>query len=230
VSRRVLPASAAYRLWAATYDIENPVTLVEQRAVEALTPALQGAWLLDAACGTGRRLPAIGGSGPERVFGIDLVHEMICAGLPERMPGTVSAHLSVGDVRALPYRSGLFHVIWCRLAIGHLPELKPVYCELARVARAGAAIIITDFHPAAARAGHTRSFRDRAGTLHTVENFAHDVDAHLTAAQHAGLSLTGHLEPVIGPEVRPFYEKAGKLDAFSQQAQLPLVLALAFRA
>ena len=80
-----------------------------------------------------------------------------------------------------------------------------------RVARAGAHIIVTDFHPAAARAGHTRSFRDAQGRLHTVEHFIHDLGAHRTAAAAAQLTLDSCLEPAVGPQVRSVYEQAGRL-------------------
>jgi malonyl-CoA O-methyltransferase len=121
-------------------------------------------------------------------------------------------------------------VIWCRLAAGHLSDIERLYSELARVARAGAHIIVTDFHPAAARAGHTRSFRDAHGQLHVIEHHIHDADAHVAAAGRAGLTLGACVEPVVGPEVQRFYAEAGRLNAYEQQQGLPLVLALAWRA
>ncbi|MGH7467542.1 MAG: class I SAM-dependent methyltransferase [Longimicrobiales bacterium] len=219
-----LPARDAYRLWARSYDAENAVTVLEQCAVLALTPPLAGTWLLDAGCGTGRRLPRAGKEGPARVVGVDLVFEML------NVRARADVSLVVADVRALPCRAHSFHVIWCRLAAGHLPELDGLYAELARVARAGAHVIVTDFHPAAARAGHTRSFRDEDGQLHSVEHFIHDIDAHLAAAQSARLTLVACQEPAVGPEVRHFYAAARRLDAYDRQQELPLVLALALRA
>ncbi|MFW6078218.1 MAG: hypothetical protein ACODAE_01265, partial [Gemmatimonadota bacterium] len=54
-----LPARDAYRLWARTYDeAETAVSALDELAVRRLTPPLDGLTLLDAACGTGRRLPA----------------------------------------------------------------------------------------------------------------------------------------------------------------------------
>ena len=196
--------------------------------MQALSPALAGTWLLDAACGTGRRLPATGGSGPQCVVGVDLVFEMLNARV--RTTATDAPVLAVADVRDLPCRTDQFDVIWCRLAAGHLPEIEPLYRELARVARPGAHIIVTDFHAAAARSGHTRSFRDANGELHTVEHFIHDVEAHSHAAARAGLRLAVQDERRVGPEVIEFYQAAGRMDAYEQQQGLPLVLALAFRA
>lgn len=206
----------AYRLWSPSYDAENAVTTLEDAAVRALTPACDGV-LLDAGCGTGRRMPAAG-----RSFGCDLVTEM----LGHAPRGRIAA----ADVRALPWRTGTFDVVWCRLVLGHLPALDAAYRELGRVARAGATIVVSDFHPAAARAGHTRSFRDADGAVHAVEHYLHDVDEHVRMAAAAGLEHTALAEPAVGAQVRSHYERAGRLESYAQQLGLPLVLALSFRA
>lgn len=255
-----LPAREAYRLWVDTYDAENPITVLEQHAVRMLTPPLAGGWLLDAGCGTGRRLPRTGGRGPRRVVGVDLVFEMLRhartrssrsagAGSPRNAdpgpqpevastsPATSTARrahpvpaLALADVQALPCRDHVFHVVWCRLVIGHLPNLPSVYAELARVARRAGHVIVTDFHPAAVEAGHLRSFRDARGELHVVEHHVHDAAAHVQAAARAGLKVAGRIEPRVSRAVRPLYAAADRIDAYERQRGLPLVLALAFRA
>lgn len=222
-----LPAREAYRLWADAYDAENPVTLLERDCVRRITPSLRGKVLLDAACGTGRRLPGAERGGARRVAGVDIVYEMIQrAQALRRAPRA----LAVADVCALPFRERLFDVVWFRLAAGHLPDLGDAYRELARAARAGAHVIVTDFHPAAASAGHVRSFRDAQGTLRVVEHHIHDVGVHVNAAARAGLTIERTVEPAVGPAVRQFYVAAGRLAAYERQRGLPLVLALLFRA
>jgi ubiquinone/menaquinone biosynthesis C-methylase UbiE len=161
--------------------------------------------------------------------GLDLAFEMVRRH-EHNQQSSSRALLGVADVRELPCRADQFDVIWCRLAAGYLPEIEPLYRELARVARSGAHIIVTDFHPAAARQGHTRSFRDAHGELHTIEHFVHDAEAHIDAAARGGLAFVARRDPQVGPEVRDFYEAADRLPAYEQQVGLPLVLALAFRA
>ena len=46
----------AYRLWAPTYAAETVVSFLDEELAVALSPALAGKRLLDAGCGTGRRL------------------------------------------------------------------------------------------------------------------------------------------------------------------------------
>jgi SAM-dependent methyltransferase len=220
-----LPAATAYRLWAATYDEETPVTALDELAVLRLTPSPLPGRLLDAACGTARRLVLPIENGVRAPVGIDLVFEMLHAGRrhPDR-PRTTA----VGDAAVLPVSDGSFDVAWCRLAAGHLPALAPFYREMARVLRPGGAAIVTDFHPAAARAGLARAFRDGAGTGRRVEHFLHEPADHERAARAAGLFPSARLDLPIDGEVRPFFEEAGALDRFERLQGLPVLLAFRF--
>jgi SAM-dependent methyltransferase len=220
----VLATREAYRLWSDTYDEENPLTALDERAVAILTPGLHGLDLLDAACGTGRRLVFREGA-PRSAAGIDLVFEMLARG--RRVPGRPAA-TAAADVRAFPFPAARFDVVWCRLAAGHLPALEPLYAELARVLRPGGCAVVTDFHPEAIRRGHARIFRDAAGDAHAVEHVVHEPAGHDAAARAAGLSFHSGGSLGVGAEVRPFYERAGKLDRFERDAGLPLLLAMRF--
>ena len=220
-----LPAREGYRLWASTYEVENPVTVLDEAAVHQLTPPLAGQALLDAGCGTGRRLRSAGAQAARRTIGIDLVPEMLKQGRHR----AEELSLAAADVRALPFGDRRFDVVWCRLVLGHVRGLEPAYHELARVTGRGGSVIVTDFHPAAARAGHVRTFRDAEGTSRVIEHHVHQPLDHQSAAARAGLSLDARLDLVVGPAVRGFYQTAGMLDRYVQQQGLPLLLALRFR-
>ena len=99
----------------------------------------------------------------------------------------------------------------------------------ARVLRPGGTLVVTDFHPAAARAGHRRTFRDAEGALRAVEHHVHELSEHLEAAAAVGLSAAGRREAEVGPAVEARYGAAGALDRYRADLGLPLVLALAFR-
>lgn len=220
---KALSAREAYRLWAPTYADETAISFLEAELAADLTPPLAGLRLLDAGCGTGRRLQ---GTGSASITGVDLSPEMLDAGVGR---GRREAGLEtlVGDVRDLPLPDAAFDVIWCRLVIGHLPDCAPAYAEFARVADAGARLVVTDFHPAAYAAGHRRTFR-RGGEVHEVEHHVHELDRHRAAAETSGWRLTEAREAAIGPEARPFYEKAGRAALYEQHRGLQVVLALAF--
>ena len=216
----VLPVREAYRLWAPRYYEESAVSALEDRTVSGLTPPLKGRLLLDAGCGTGRRLPS-GPEGPLRAIGVDLVPEMLAAA---RNRGVTP--LAAGDIRALPLASDAFDVVWCRMALGHLPELTTAYRELARVTCSGGRLIVSDFHPEAVAAGHTRTFRDTKGRSHAVEHHMHSVAEHERAARAVGWTIDGTSEVAAGPEERAFYERSERVEQFERERGLALVLAL----
>lgn len=219
-----LAVREAYRQWAPSYSEETAISWLENELVSDMTPPLHGLRLLDAGCGTGRRIEAA--SAATRT-GLDVSPEMIAAGIGGRARSPDIQTL-VGDVRDMPIASQSFDVVWCRLVLGHLPTIGAAYSELARVADGGAAVIVSDFHPAAVEAGHRRSFSTGSGPIE-VEHYVHDLADHLTAARAAGLALTDRRDALIGEDVRPFYERAGKEAAFRDHVGLPVVLALAFR-
>jgi len=103
------------------------------------------------------------------------------------------------------------------------------YAELGRVCRPGGTVLVTDFHADAVAAGHRRTFRDAAGTVREVEHHIHPPEAQVAMAAAAGLTLVEQLEGRVGPEMRPFYERADRLAAYDEQVGLRVVLALAFR-
>jgi len=219
-----LDVREGYRRWAPTYAAETAISHLETELVAALTPPLAGKALLDAGCGTGRRLRTAGAA---LAVGVDLSAEMLEAGVGLGVDRPDLRTLT-GDVRDLPLPDGAFDVVWCRLVLGHLPECDRAYGELARVAAADATIVVTDFHPAAAAAGHRRTFRDETG-VHELEHYVHAPESHLQAARRAGLTLVGLSEARIGDAARPFYAEAGKLALYEQHLDLPVVLAAAFR-
>ena len=216
----VLSAKEAYRLWAASYADETAISFLETELAADLTPPLAGLRLLDAGCGTGRRLH---GCGAASAVGVDISREMLAAGAGN----DPHARTMVADIRDLPLSDRAFDVIWCRLVIGHLADCAPAYGELARVAAPGARLVVTDFHPDAYAAGHRRTFR-HGGEVFAVEHHVHDLVAHRATASAAGWRLIETRSAAIGPAARPFYEQAGRSALYVEHEGLPVVLGLAF--
>jgi malonyl-CoA O-methyltransferase len=210
-----LPARAAYRLWAASYEAETAVSLLDDDLAARLSPPGAGR-LLDAGCGTGRRLPSGG------ACGVDLSWEMLAA-------GGRHGRVAVADVRALPFADAAFDQLWCRLVMGHLADAERAYAELARACRPGGTVLVTDFHAEAVGAGHRRTFRDPLGQVHEIEHYVYPREAHQALAARHGLRLDAAEEGRVGPLVEPLYRARGRDDAYLEQRGLPLVLALRFR-
>lgn len=220
----ILSAFDAYRLWARVYSSETVVSLLDEELVTELTPDLRGLRLLDAGCGTGRRLLGIQA---RAAVGIDASAEMLAAA-PIGIATDERIQLMVGDLRELPVEDQSFDVVWCRLALGHVLDCAVVYTELARVCRAGGTIIVTDFHPAAVAAGHRRTFRDGA-SVYAIEHYVHDVPSQCEAAAKVGLECREIKEGTIGPAVRHRYTGDDWESRYRRDEGLPLVLALSFR-
>ena len=217
----ILSAAQGYALWAPTYSVETAVSALETSAVASLDVSLRDKRVLDVGCGIARRLVTARECGATVAMGIDLTPAMLAQARGEPL-------LAAGDARALPVADGAFDVVWCRLVLGHLPELERAYGELARACAPDGVVLVTDFHPAAAALGHRRTFRDEDGELHELENHVHRVRTHVEAASRAGLSLRVQREMTVDETVRGFYVRAGRIDAYERQRGLPLVLALVF--
>ena len=139
-----------------------------------------------------------------------------------------AAHnVTTGDVRAMPFASDRFDMVWCRLVLGHLPDPLRAYREFARVCMPGGHVFVTDFHPDAVAAGHQRTFTDQEGTVHEIEHYVHSNHAQL--AEAAGLSLIARRDGVVGPSIREFYVRGIGLKAYKRDVGLKLVAAFLFR-
>ncbi len=207
----------AYRLWAPSYAAETAISALDEEMAAELLQGLPCTHLLDAGCGIGRRLK----DAPGLAIGVDASPEMLQAG--------GGPMLAAADVCALPFASGAFDMVWCRLVLGHLADPVPAYRELARVCAPSGHVLVSDFHPDAARAGHRRSFRDATGVVRDVEHHIHAVSRHEAMANAAGLTLAGRHDGAIGPSIRDFYARANRLAAYDADLGLNVVAAFLFR-
>ncbi len=209
-----LDVHAGYRLWAATYANETLPCFLDDELARALLKGLPQAHLLDAGCGTGRRIHDIPGA-----MGIDLSPEMLAtSGLK---------NVVAGDIRQMPFTSGRFDMVWCRLVLGYLLDPLPAYQEFFRVCAPGAYVFVTDFHPDAIRAGHRRNFKDHAGVVQEIENYVHA--NHEELAAKAGLILVESRNGAIEPSVRDFYIRGPGRRAYFRDFGLNLVSAYLFQ-
>ena len=215
----VLGPARGYALWAPTYSVETAVSALEASVVAAFGESLAGKRVLDVGCGIARRLLAAREQGASLAVGLDLTPGMLAQAAGDRL-------LAAADVRALPVADGAFDVVWCRLVLGHLPDIEEAYAELARACTIGGSVVVTDFHPLAAAAGHRRTFRDGGGELHELEHHVHSLHSHRAAAARAGLEVVESRDGVVSDVVRDFYVRARRLDVYECQLGLPLVLAL----
>lgn len=213
-----LANEAAYDLWAEAYPPlpHNPLMRAEQAAVLALMPDVAGRRALDLACGSGRYGLLLQERGAGLVVGSDL-----SAGMLARSPLALRVR---ADMSRLPFAAASFELVVSGLAVGHAPDLEAWMTEAARVLAPGGALVYSDFHPDAARAGMTRSFTDASGQHHELLHALHDPEAHLAAAWRAGLVLEAQREVRVGRELSEAF--TGSEAFYARWNGLAVVLAL----
>jgi malonyl-CoA O-methyltransferase len=214
-------AMEGYRVWSRGYDKDpNPLLSLEMRVLAGRLGPVAGHHLLDAGSGTGRWMEWAESRGAA-VLGVDLCREMIleAANKPGLRGRTVLA-----DIRGIPIRDGWADTAICSFTLGYISVIKPVFGELARVARR---VIVSDLHPVATRRGWTRSFR-AGGRVYELEHHCHALDELAAAAESAGLTQSWQIEAAFGEPERAIFRRAGKADTFESVRETPAVLITAW--
>jgi SAM-dependent methyltransferase len=215
-----------YRLWAATYDEDlNPLLALEKRALGPVLPDLRRKDGLDIGCGTGRWLGALVEGGARSAVGIDASLEMLRRAAAKPLLGNrlVQAH-----ALALPLQAGSADVMVCSFAVGHIRDTRAFAGELARVARPGADLFVTDLHPAAQAQGWRCAFRCDDRTLE-IETFVHNLRDLRRSFESEGFNLVKSGDFRFGESERPIFRAAGKDAMFEAARVIPAVLVLHFR-
>lgn len=215
-----LEPKEAYRLWAEDYPpyAHNLLMEAEQRAVCGLLPAVEGKWVLDLACGTGRYANLLQERGA-RLSGVDFSYEMLTHAVPYF--SRVNA-----DMTSLPLRDECMDVIVCGMAVGHVENLRMALQEIARVLTGRGVLVYSDFHPAGSLLGWKRTFR-AANRTYAVRHYARTQREHEFAAAEAGLDIEMIRDAVISPEMARVDPRA---EAFrAQWGDTPVALVVCAR-
>jgi ubiquinone/menaquinone biosynthesis C-methylase UbiE len=180
-----------YAAWSKTYDQPgNPLIQLEETVLLPLLASLPAGRALDAACGTGRVTARLAQAGHE-VVGIDTTPEML-----ERARTHVPAARFVeGRLEALPVEDASFDLVVCCLALDHCARIDEPIAELARAARPGGRVILTDIHPSMVHLGGQAAYVDEAGAWAFVRAHAHLHSDYLRAFAAGGLEVEELFEP-----------------------------------
>jgi ubiquinone/menaquinone biosynthesis C-methylase UbiE len=111
---------------------------VVQEWLSSLNPGVA----LDAGTGTGLYREIIESSGHHAV-GVDLSREMLLV----QKQSSANAVLVQGSLEALPFTSSSFNYVLCTRVLTHVPSLRLVFGELARVLNPGGRLLLADIHP-----------------------------------------------------------------------------------
>jgi len=127
----------------------------------------------------------------------------------------------------LPFANQAFDIAVSGLALGHAPSVHAWMAEVARVLKPGGTLLYSDFHPEAAQAGLTRSFKDQKDETCTVPHRCYDSALQQEAAVAANLTIDIVHEVRVGVELREPFSKSE--DFYRRWNGLPIVLVVRAR-
>jgi len=131
------------------------------------------------------------------------------------------------DMLQLPFIDDAFDVVICGLALGHAADLPAWMSEIGRVLKEGGVLLYSDFHPEAALAGLTRSFKDERNHSVTLPHCRHDLSEQRAAMAAADLTIEAMHELRVGVECQEAFP--GSEAFYRQWHGLPLVLVVRAR-
>jgi len=111
--------------------------------VEAVKPTRQDR-VLDVACGTGVVTFRLAKMAKE-VIGLDLTGEMLQRARKQRHDrGVENVRFALGEAEALPFESGTFDTVVCRMSLHHFSDPQRAIAEMVRVTRPGGRVVLAD--------------------------------------------------------------------------------------
>lgn len=182
----IVDVRQGYGEWARTYEQivqdEMDLRLMERlRSVD--WQSLQS--VLDLACGTGRIGVWLKKRSAAIIDGVDITPEMLDAAQRKGVYKT----LRIADVSSTGLLSGAYDLCTQSLADEHLPDLRPLYKEAARVTKPGGSFVIVGYHPQFLMAGVPTHFDRAPGEPVTIRSYVHLLSDHVRAALDAGWAL-----------------------------------------
>lgn len=216
-----ISATEGYRLWAESYDAApNALIALETRTMRRILGPVRPTRVIDVACGTGRWMLPLQQLGAS-VFGVDACDAMLSEAAKH---SSLRGRLLLGDAAYLPFADGAADLVLCSLALGYFGDFQRSIRELTRICAPGGQVAICDLHPEGLAAGWTRSFT-REGLKYEIDHHVYQCEQIECAAREAGLRLVTRESARFGDLERPFFQDAGKNDAFRALAAIPALFA-----
>ena len=182
----IVDVRQGYGEWVRTYE-ETVQAEMDLRLLDGLRTVDWAAprFVLDLACGTGRIAAWLRRRCAAAIDGVDLTPEMLEVA---RRKG-VYRSLLLADVASIGLPAGMYDLCIQSLADEHLPDLLPLYREVARVTKPGGSFVIVGFHPQFLMAGMPTHFNRAPGEPVTIRSYVHLLSGHVKAAHACDWSL-----------------------------------------
>lgn len=205
---RTVGVAEGYSEWAAHYEHcvhdEMDLRLLERLAT---VPWSDLGSAVDLACGTGRTGAWLAARGVPAIDGVDLTSAMLERARARR----IYRRLQLGSVTDTGLPDASYDLAIQVLADEHLPDLRPLYREAARLTRRLGHFVIVGYHPFFLLSGIPTHFHRPADNEPlAIESYIHLMSDHVRAARLAGWTLAEMEEGVVDDDwiaAKPKWEK-----------------------
>lgn len=208
------------------YDEQrNPMLALEERYLSGLMPSVRGSDVVELGCGTGRWLYRLRDQGAHTLSGVDTSESMLA--VARKKLGGV-ARLLCSHLEKLPLAHDTADVILLPFVLSYCADLELVAREVARIARPGAVVFVSDVHPETEqRLNWRRTFAADDSTV-TMPSVRHSIAEVIKQFERAGFDCAVNLELSFGAEEVPIFASAGKADGLKAIGDLPAIYTLQF--
>ena len=216
----MLEPRQAYEYWAPSYDsTPNPLLALEERCLSTVMMSLFDKDVVDLGCGTGRWLQKLETVAPRSLTGVDSSRAMLAAAVEKCRPST---RFFCADCTRTPLPEHATDFVLASFVLSYIQDLDAFAREVARIARRGATVLISDVHPNARAYGWRRTFQ-AAGSLYEIATHTHTLNDVVDGMAQAGCRLEAMSEPCFGQEEAHIFRQAGRWEAFQKVESLPVI-------
>ena len=217
-------STRVFSAWAGVYDRQrNPLLTLEERYLLRLLPKIFGRDVLDVGCGTGRWLEHLSRLNPRSLHGIDLSPAMLSQAAAKNLPNT---RLSRSSCLNLPVEDSGMDVLLTSFVLSYADDLHVAASELARVARPGGDLFLTDMHPETAKLLHWKRSFHLDGVEVNLPARSWSISELLTTFRAHGFVERAVIEPAFGAEEEEIFGAHNRLRSFEEAAHLPAICLL----
>ena len=227
MSQLVSVQQEVFDSWADVYDAQpNPLLSLEQRLLGPMLADVRGLDILDAGCGTGRWLEQLAERSPRSLLGVDTSRAMLKVAANKL---NNRCDLRLGSCSALPVPDASADVVLCSFVVSYLDDLDRFACEIDRVARPGATVVLSDMHPDTEASLNWVRWSPAKDSGTRIHGWGWPLQQITGAFEARGFSVVSLVEPIFGFEEREIFEECGRPDLYQAAADLPAIYLLQLR-
>ena len=183
-----LTVSAAYDLWAETYDdCKNATRDLDAAVLRAQRFPLAGATVVEIGCGTGKNSDWLASAA--KLVALDFSEKMIRVARQRVLSDRVS-FIQHDVTQPWPVAEQSADLVTCNLVLEHIEDIGAIFRSARRAMKDGATLFVSELHPFRQLLGGQACFAAGDAEEIRIPAFIHDTSAFVNAGLAEGLHLT----------------------------------------